>query len=101
MTNADCALEHVFDIEVLFGADRHMFGPLPGGGQQGYTPAIGGTLGRIVVMQMATIIDGMFARTYGDMAPWPILIGLKSLFGCQRPDRKPAAQRRLLWAERV
>ena len=44
MTNADCTLEHVFDIEVEFGADRHMFGPLPGGGHQGYTPAIGGTI---------------------------------------------------------
>ena len=44
MTNADCMLEHVFDIEVFFGADRHMFGPLPGGGHQGYTPAIGGTI---------------------------------------------------------
>lgn len=44
MTNADCMLEHVFDIEVEFGADRYMFGPLPGGGHQGYTPAIGGTI---------------------------------------------------------
>ena len=44
MSVADCRLEHVFDIEVLFGADRHIFGPLPGGGQQGYTPAIGGTI---------------------------------------------------------
>jgi hypothetical protein len=41
---ADCHLEHVFDVEVLFGADRTMFGPLPGGGSQGYTPAIGGTI---------------------------------------------------------
>lgn len=44
MTYADCSLEHVFDIEILFGADRTMFGPLPGGGQQGYTPPIGGTI---------------------------------------------------------
>lgn len=44
MTAADCTLEHVFDIEILFGADRHIFGPLPGGGSQGYTPAIGGTI---------------------------------------------------------
>lgn len=41
---ADCRLEHVFDIEVLFGADRLIFGPLPGGSSQGYTPAIGGTI---------------------------------------------------------
>lgn len=41
---ADCRLEHVFDIEVLFGADRAIHGPLPGGGSQGYTPAIGGTI---------------------------------------------------------
>lgn len=44
MSPADCRLEHVFDIEVLFGADRTIFGPLPGGGAQGYTPAIGGTI---------------------------------------------------------
>ena len=44
MSAADCRLEHVFDIEVLFGADRTIFGPLPGGGSQGYTPATGGTI---------------------------------------------------------
>ena len=44
MSPADCRLEHVFDIEVMFGADREIFGPLPGGGNQGYTPAIGGTI---------------------------------------------------------
>ena len=44
MSTADCRLEHVFDVEVLFGADRTIFGPLPGGGSQGYTPAIGGTI---------------------------------------------------------
>jgi hypothetical protein len=44
MSAADCRLEHVFDIEVLFGDDRTIFGPLPGGGSQGYTPAIGGTI---------------------------------------------------------
>lgn len=44
MTAADCRLEHVFDIEVLFGADRAIFGPLPSGDSQGYTPAIGGTI---------------------------------------------------------
>ena len=44
MNGADCTLEHVFDVEVLFGSDRHIFGPLPGGGHQGYTPAIGGTI---------------------------------------------------------
>jgi hypothetical protein len=56
-------------------------------------PAIGGTLGRIVMLQAATIIGGMFARTYGDMAPWLILIGLKTLFDYQRPDRRSAAHR--------
>lgn len=43
-TRADCGLEHVFDIEVHFGADRVIFGPLPGGASQGYTPASGGTI---------------------------------------------------------
>jgi hypothetical protein len=44
MSAADCELEHVFDIEVLFGADRAIYGPLPGGSSQGYTPATGGTI---------------------------------------------------------
>ncbi len=44
MTHADCSLEHVFDIVVLFGAARVIFGPLPGGGSQGYTPPNGGTI---------------------------------------------------------
>ena len=57
----------------------------------GGTPAIGGTLGRIVMMQVATIIGGMFARTYGSMAPWLILIGLKTLLDYQRPEGKPVA----------
>lgn len=41
---ADVTLEHVFDITVYFGSDRTMFGPLPGGGHQGYTPPTGGTI---------------------------------------------------------
>lgn len=41
---ADCKLEHVFDIELLFGPDRTIFGPLPGGASQGYTPATGGLI---------------------------------------------------------
>ena len=41
---AECKLEHVFDIVVEFGADRTIFGPLPGGDLQGYTPPIGGRI---------------------------------------------------------
>ena len=41
---AECSLEHVFDITVEFGADRTIFGPLPGGNQQGFTPPIGGII---------------------------------------------------------
>jgi hypothetical protein len=48
-------------------------------------------MGRIVMMQAATIIGGMLARTYGSMAPWLILIGLKTLLDYQRPDRKTVA----------
>jgi hypothetical protein len=44
MSSADCRLEHAFDVEVLFGADRTIFGPLSNGSSQGYTPAIGGTI---------------------------------------------------------
>ena len=57
----------------------------------GVGPAIGGTLGRIVMLQVATIIGGMLARSYGTTAPWLILIGLKTLTDYQRPDRKPVA----------
>ena len=57
----------------------------------GVGPAIGGTLGRIVMLQVATIIGGMLARSYGTTAPWLILIGLKTLTDTQRPDRKPVA----------
>jgi hypothetical protein len=44
-----------------------------------------------ILMQVATIIGGMFARTYGSTAPWLILIGLKTLLDYQRPERKPVA----------
>ena len=37
-------LEHAFDVRVDFTADRCIFGPLPGGGHQGYTPACGGII---------------------------------------------------------
>jgi hypothetical protein len=55
----------------------------------GVGAAIGGTLARIVMLQVATIIGGMLARSYGTTAPWLILIGLKTLTDYQRPDRKP------------
>jgi Family of unknown function (DUF6498) len=57
----------------------------------GVGAAIGGTLGRIVMMQAATIIGGMFARTWGTTAPWLILIGMKTLLDYQRPLRKAVA----------
>jgi hypothetical protein len=57
----------------------------------GVGAAIGGTLGRIVMLQVATIIGGMFARTYGSTAPWLILIGIKTMLDYQRPLRKPVA----------
>jgi hypothetical protein len=57
----------------------------------GVGAAIGGTLGRIVMLQVATIIGAMLARSYGTIAPWLILIGLKTLTDYQRPDRKPIA----------
>ncbi|MEN7538282.1 DUF3237 domain-containing protein [Aurantiacibacter flavus] len=41
----DVELEHAFDITVFFGADRTIFGPLPGTStHQGYTPPIGGEI---------------------------------------------------------
>ena len=41
---AECSLEHIFDIVVEFGSDRTIFGPLPGGDQQGFTPPTGGVI---------------------------------------------------------
>jgi Family of unknown function (DUF6498) len=57
----------------------------------GVGAAIGGKLGRIVMLQVATIIGGMFARSWGTTAPWLILIGIKTLLDFQRPLRNPAA----------
>ena len=57
----------------------------------GVTAAIGGTLGRIVMLQVATIIGGMLTRSYGTTAPWLILIGLKTLTDYQRPARPPVS----------
>jgi hypothetical protein len=42
------------------------------------------------MLQVATIIGAMLARSYGTTAPWLILIGLKTLADYQRPDRPPA-----------
>ena len=50
--------------------------------------AIGGTLGRIVAMQVAVILGAMLANTYGTTAPWLILIGLKTLLEFQRPQAR-------------
>jgi hypothetical protein len=43
------------------------------------------------MLQVATIIGGMLARSYGTTAPWLILIGLKTLADYQRPARPPVA----------
>lgn len=37
-------LEYVFEMRVDFRPERCIFGPLPGGGSQGYTPCAGGTI---------------------------------------------------------
>jgi Family of unknown function (DUF6498) len=60
---------------------------------EGVTAAIGGTLGRIVMLQVATIIGAMLARSYGTTALWLILIGLKTLADYQRPARPPVTRR--------
>jgi hypothetical protein len=72
--------------------------PQPAAGAAGQQPdgvgaAIGGTLGRIVAMQVAVILGAMLARTYGTTAPWLILIGLKTLLDIQRPQREMASAR--------
>ncbi|HEX7709542.1 MAG TPA: DUF3237 domain-containing protein [Sphingomonadaceae bacterium] len=37
-------LEYVFETRVFFRPERCTFGPLPGGGNQGYTPTAGGEI---------------------------------------------------------
>lgn len=57
-TNVSLKLEHVFDIRIEFG-ERFTFGPVVGGGRQGYTPPSGGVIegprlnGRVVPMSGA------------------------------------------------
>lgn len=38
------SLHYVFEMRVDFRPERCVFGPLPGGGSQGYTPCAGGTI---------------------------------------------------------
>jgi Protein of unknown function (DUF3237) len=40
----EASLEYVFEMRVNFTPDRCIFGPLPGGGRQGYTPTAGGQI---------------------------------------------------------
>lgn len=40
----DASLEFVFETRVTFTPERCIFGPLPGGGRQGYTPTNGGEI---------------------------------------------------------
>lgn len=46
----------------------------------GVGAAVGGMMGRIVVMQIAVIFGAMLATKYGTQAPMLIVIGLKTLF---------------------
>lgn len=61
------ATEFVFETRVDFSADRCIFGPLPGGEKQGYTPLTTGTIsgprldGRVLPQSGAD-----FARVRGD-----------------------------------
>jgi hypothetical protein len=43
-TFLDLKLVHAFDVRVDFTPDRRVFGPLPDGDRQGYTPVAGGAL---------------------------------------------------------
>ena len=70
---------------------RRPIADVPSPHSDGVGAAIGGALARIVMLQVATIIGGMLARSYGTTAPWLILIGLKILTDIQRPARKPGA----------
>ena len=42
-------------------------------------------------MQVAIILGGMLARKYGSIAPWLILIGLKTLADFERPGKIDAS----------
>ena len=53
--------------------------PQRGETTDGVGAAVGGMLGRIVIMQCAVIFGGMLAQKYGSNAPMYIVIGLKLL----------------------
>jgi hypothetical protein len=54
----------------------------------GVGAAVGGMLGRIVIMQAAVIFGAMLAKSYGTQAPMLIVIGLKTLLDLRnRPLR--------------
>ena len=69
----------------LVGAiERRLYPARPRGPQtpkpsDGVGPVVGGTLGRIAIMQVAVIIGAMLSRSYGSQAPLLIMIGLKTL----------------------
>lgn len=54
----------------------------------GVGAAVGGMLGRIVVMQIAVIFGAMFAKSYGTQAPMLIVIGLKTLLDLRNQPLK-------------
>lgn len=60
-------LEHAFDVKVEFGDDRVVFGPLPGGDKQGYTPPHGGVIsGPRLEGEVVPHSGGDYARVRGD-----------------------------------
>ena len=71
-------LEYVFEMRVNFRPERCTFGPLPGGGSQGYTPCADGTIygprltGRVVPDSGADYADvrgdGSITRELADRA---------------------------------
>ena len=65
---------------------RTSFVAEPRAPSDGVGPAVGATLGRIAIMQVALIIGAMLSRSYGSQAPLLIMIGLKTLFGFERSD---------------
>jgi hypothetical protein len=76
-----------------FSLRRRTASPASAAPADGVGPAVGGALGRIVLMQVAIIVGGMLARKYGSIAPWLILIGLKTLADFERPAKLDAARR--------
>lgn len=72
----------------LLGTSVVEAAPKPDEATHGVGAAVGGMLGRIVVMQIAVIFGAMLAKSHGTHAPILIVIGLKTLLDLRNQPLK-------------